>query len=142
MQLSQHFTLDEMVFSQTASRMGISNDPPIEVVANLKRTAAGLELVRILLNACPIHVNSGYRSPQVNAEVGSKSTSQHLTGQAADITCPSFGSPERIMMEIVNSSIEYDQCILEFSNWVHISFSDKPRKQALIIDHKGTRAYP
>ncbi len=142
MQLSPHFSLEEFCVSQTAARLGLSNDPPLEVVSNLKRTAIGLERVRVLLNANAIHINSGYRSPKVNAAVGSKPTSQHVTGQAADIICPTFGTPERVMEVIVNSAVDYDQIILEFGSWVHISFTNgKPRQQALIIDNRGTRAY-
>lgn len=141
MNLSEHFTLDEFCTSQTAARLGILNDPPLDVVAHLKKTAAGMEKVRSLLNGNPIHINSGYRSLKVNAAVGSKSTSQHVTGQACDFICPTWGAPEKIMQAIIDSPIEYDQCILEFGQWVHISFSDNPRKQALIIDHSGTRIY-
>lgn len=141
MNLSPHFTLDEFCTSQTAARLGISNDPPLEVVANLKRTAQGLERVRAVLNNNAIHINSGYRSLKVNAAVGSKATSQHVTGEAADFICPTWGTPDKIMWAIVDSAIDYDQLILEFDSWVHISFSDNPRSQALIIDHSGTRAY-
>lgn len=140
-QLSPHFTLDEFTTSQTAARLGICNDPPLEVVEHLKRTAAGLERVRAILNNNAIHINSGYRSLKVNAAVGSKSTSQHVTGEACDFICPTWGTPEKIMRALVDSAIDYDQLILEFDSWVHISFSDTPRKQALIIDHSGTRAY-
>jgi zinc D-Ala-D-Ala carboxypeptidase len=141
MNLSEHFTLDEFCTSQTAARLGILNDPPLEVVAHLKRTAEGMEKVRSLLGDKPIHINSGYRSLKVNAAVGSKSTSQHVTGQACDFICPRYGTPEQIMKAIISSPIEYDQCILEFGQWVHISFTSSPRKQALIIDHSGTRGY-
>lgn len=141
MNLSPHFTLDEFCTSQTASRLGISNDPPLEVVANLKRTAQGLERVRAVLNNNAIHINSGYRSLKVNAAVGSKATSQHVTGEAADFICPTWGTPDKIMRAIVDSAIDYDQILLEFDAWVHISFSDKNRRQALVIDHSGTHAY-
>lgn len=141
MKLSDHFTLDEFTTSQTAARLGISNDPPIDVVSHLKRTAQGMERVRSVLNNNAIHINSGYRSLKVNAAVGSKSTSQHVTGEACDFICPTWGTPEKIMRTIVDSAIDYDQCILEFDAWVHISFSDTPRNQALIIDHSGTRSY-
>ena len=140
-QLSPHFTLDEFTTSQTAARLGISNDPPLEVVAHLKRTADGLERVRAILNNNAIHINSGYRSLKVNAAVGSKATSQHVTGEACDFICPTWGTPEKIMRAVEDSAIDYDQLILEFDSWVHISFSDQNRKQALIIDHSGTRAY-
>lgn len=141
MQLSSHFSLDEFTHSPTAIRIGDANDPPMELLPNLKRTAHGLEAVRELLGGLPIHVSSGYRSPLVNNMIGSKPTSQHLTGHAVDFTCPAFGTPEQVMRRIISSGIEYDQCILEFSAWVHISFTDKPRRQALVIDKHGTRSY-
>lgn len=141
MQLSPHFTLDEFCTSQTAARLGTINDPPLEVVANLKRTAAGMERVRNVLNSNAIHINSGYRSLKVNAALGSKSTSQHVTGEACDFICPTWGTPDRIMRVIADSAIDYDQLIKEFDSWIHISFSDKNRRQALVIDHTGTHAY-
>lgn len=140
MQLSLHFTLDEFTHSQTAARLGIDNDPPIDVLKNLQRTAQGLELVRTFLGG-PIMVSSGYRSPEVNAAVGGSKNSQHLTGQAVDFTCPSYGLPYQIVAALQTSDIPYDQVICEFGRWVHISFSDLNRKVALIIDQTGTRAF-
>lgn len=164
MNLSPHFTLAELTGSETAARANINNDPPLDVVANLKRTAAGLERVRVLLNANAIHVTSGYRSEALERvicagaykawcqrkglPIGKISWNQyfdakdHPKGNAADIKAPGFGPPDRVMQAIFNSEIEYDQLILEFGQWVHISFSDRPRKQALVIDNKGTRSYP
>lgn len=141
MNLTPHFTLEEMTFSQTAARIGIDNTPPADVVENLKRTAAGLENVRIVLNANAIKVSSGYRCLALNAAVGSKPTSQHVTGQAADFTCAAFGSPEQIIRTILASGLSFDQIIHEFESWVHISFADANRKQALVIDHDGTRPF-
>ncbi len=141
MNLTPHFTLEEMTFSQTAARNGFDNTPPAKVIENLKRTAQGLEAARSLLNANAIKVSSGYRCPALNAAVGSKPTSQHITGQAADFTCPTFGDPERVIRAILASGMEFDQVIHEFGSWVHISFADVNRKQALVIDHNGTRPF-
>lgn len=146
MNLSAHFTLAELTHSQTADRLGLDNDPPPEVVENLRKLALGLEMVRALIGA-PIHVSSGYRSPAVNRAVGGSRNSQHMTGQAADITAPGFGTPLELVKAITGSAIPFDQCILEFpgkdgrSGWCHISFADEPRRQALMIDHDGTRAF-
>jgi hypothetical protein len=144
-QLSPHFTAEEFSQSQTAARLGINNDIPLELYASAKRTAEGLEQVRLLLRSHPIHISSGYRCLALNAALGSKNTSQHVKAEAVDFTCPTFGSVDRIVRAIVGSTIKYDQVIREFDKygggWVHISFSDKPRKQALIIDQDGTRAY-
>ena len=142
--LSPHFTVEEFCSSQTASRLGIDNSLPLELVANAKRTCEGLERARIILNA--IHISSGYRCAALNTAVHGAANSQHMLAQAADILCPTFGDPEKVMQALVNSALDYDQIILEFAEngggWTHVSFSDKPRKQALIIDSKGTRRFP
>jgi len=139
MNLSPHFTLAEFTTSQEAARRGIDNTPPATVIERLKRTAQGLEAVRVRLGCAPIIINSGYRCLELNAAIGGSKTSQHMTGEAADIICPRFGVPVEIAAALRDSGIEYDQLILEFGRWVHISFSDKPRHQALIIDKNGAR---
>jgi hypothetical protein len=141
MYLSTHFTADEFTQSQTAAREGINNDLPIDLVPAAKRTAQGLELVRILLNAHPVLISSGYRCPELNEKVGGSRMSQHMLAEAADITVPTYGTPAQVVAAIVRSSIPFDQCILEYGRWCHISFSDMNRKQALVIDKDGTRAY-
>lgn len=141
MQLSKHFTLDEFTHSQTAARLGLDNTAPAWAVPALRRTADGLESVRSLLGGKPIAVSSGYRSQSLNKAIGSKPTSQHTTGQAVDFTCPAFGTPRDIVAALVGSGIQYDQCLLEFSAWVHLSFADKPRGQTLIIDKTGTKQW-
>ena len=144
MSLTKHFTLKELTASDIAARHGIDNTPTSPLILkNLKTLAEGLEHVREVLGR-PVIVNSGYRSTMVNTLVGSKPTSQHTKGLAADFICPAFGTPKEIVTQIVSSDIEYDQVILEFDRWVHISFCEegyKPRKQALIIDGKGTRNF-
>lgn len=139
MNLTDHFTLEELTHSQTAARLGLDNEPPPDVVDALTRTAHGLEMVRVLLQA-PILVSSGYRSPKVNRAVGGAANSQHILGEAADFTAPGFGPPEMIVRAIMRSTrpIPYDQLIVEYGRWVHISFSREPRHQALVIDHSGT----
>ena len=143
MNLSPHFTLAEFLVSDTAERRGIDNDPGIEVIPALKRTAQGLEAVRVRLGMAPIIITSGFRCLALNRAIGSKDTSQHVRGEAADFICPRFGTPQEIVAALVQAGIEYDQLILEFAGrgkgWVHISFSDKPRHMALQIDEKGTR---
>lgn len=144
MKLTEHFTLEELTASDIADRHGIDNTPTSPLIlTNLKTLAEGLEHVRKLLGK-PILVNSGYRSVMVNSLLGSKPSSQHTKGLAADIICPSFGTPKEIIKKIVSSDINYDQVILEFERWIHISFCEesfKPRKQALVIDNKGTRNF-
>jgi len=139
MNLSSHFTLDEFTTSQTAARLGLDNTPPPEVMPALLKTAQGMEAVCVRLGGAPISVSSGYRSPAVNKAVGGSANSQHTKGEAVDFICPRFGSPADVAAALRGSGIEYDQLILEFGRWVHISFSDKPRHMALEIDAKGTR---
>lgn len=142
MKLTPHFTLEELYASEIADRLNIDNMPSDPVILNnLKFLADNLEKVRSLLGK-PIHINSAYRSPFVNATLGSKPTSAHTKGLAADIVCPAYGSPRDIVICIMGSDIVYDQLILEFDRWVHIAFNkENPRKQKLIIDKSGTRTF-
>jgi zinc D-Ala-D-Ala carboxypeptidase len=141
MRLSKHFSLEELIKSDTAVRLDIDNTPSEEVMDNLKFLAEKLEDVRVLLRN-PMLVSSGYRSRTLNAHLGSRDTSSHVKGLAVDFISPSFGSPEAIVKAIVESDIQYDQVILEFNRWVHLSFAkENPRLQALIIDKKGVRVY-
>jgi len=144
MNLTQHFTFEELYASEIADRNNIDNTPTDpKVLNNLKALALNLESVRRLLGK-PIHINSAYRCLAVNALLGSKPTSAHIKGLAADIICPAFGTPIDIMRSIIASNIQYDQVILEFDRWVHIGFTEddqKPRLQKLIIDKSGTRTF-
>jgi hypothetical protein len=141
--LSPNFTLAELTHSETAERLGLDNTPDEKVKANLVRLARILEDVRRVLGR-PIMVNSAYRSSAVNKAIGSKPTSQHCLGCAADIRVPGL-TPNDVVKAIIKTNIEYDQLIREFDSWVHISipnkFADKPRRQVLIIDKSGTRPY-
>lgn len=140
MKLTEHFTLDELTHSQAATRHKLDNTPPPDVIKQLTKLAHGLEMIRALVQ-CPVVISSGYRSPKVNAAVGGSRTSQHMSGKAADITAPGFGRAADLMRAIHASIIPFDQCILEYGAWVHVSFADTPRRQALVIDHSGTRVY-
>ena len=137
--LSPHFTVDEMTFSQTAERQGIDNMPGPDQLAALRRTAMGLEGVRVRLGGAPILISSGYRCPALNRAIGGSAKSQHMAGEAADFTAPRFGSPREIVDALVDADIGYDQLILEFGRWVHISFAPRARRHALIVDRTGTR---
>lgn len=139
--LTPHFTLDELVYTDHRQ---FDNTPPPEVLPNLMRLANLLEQVRVVVGAKPIIVNSGYRSAEVNAAVGSKPTSQHRKGCAADIRVPGM-TPDDVVHAILRSGIVFDQLIKEFDRWTHISVpneeSDAARKMALIIDSSGTRLF-
>lgn len=142
-QLSQHFSLEELTASETASRKGWDNTPNAQELANLKRLATFLEAVRTILDK-PIHINSGFRSKQVNDAVGSKDSSQHRQGCAADIKVSGM-TPDQVVRKIIASGFAYDQIIKEFDSWTHISIPsyeiDRPRRQALTIDRAGTRPF-
>lgn len=137
--ISKYFTWGEVLFSQTASRKGIDNTPTPEVQEVLKVTARRMDEVRELLGH-PVHVNSWYRSPKLNAAVGGSGKSQHMKGEAVDWTCSGFGSPAECAEAVMASGIQFDQLLIEFpqspSPWCHISFTDNPRRVALIT-HDG-----
>jgi hypothetical protein len=141
MNLSEHFTLEELTVT---SHREFDNTPKASELANLMRMAALLEQVKTVLSGKPIMINSGFRCKQVNDAVGSKNTSQHRLGCAADIRVPGM-TPDQVVKAIIASDIGYDQVIREFDSWTHISVpnspSMSPRKQALIIDKTGTKAY-
>ena len=143
MQLSEHFTLEELTHSEVAERKNLDNTPNATEIANLTRLAALLEQVRSLLNK-PIMINSGFRSKAVNDSVGSRDSSQHRIGAAADIRVPGM-TPKQVVEACIEANIGYDQIIEEFGSWTHLSVpngaSDKPRRQALIIDKNGTRNF-
>ena len=140
-QLSEHFTLEELTIT---NHREYDNTPNADQINNLQRVAELLEQVKKVLGGKPVMVNSGYRSPQVNLAVGSKPTSQHCLGCAADIRVPGM-TPDEVVQAIKASDIPYDQLIREFDSWTHISVPNlangEPRKQALIIDKQGTRSY-
>ena len=140
MKLTTHFSLEEMTISQEAARSGIDNTAPAHIVEKLRKTCQGLEAARVTLGCAPIIVSSGYRCPKLNRKLGSKEDSQHIKGEAADFVFPGFGSPSVVFHALQESEVEYDQLILEFGRWVHISFSDHPRRQSLVIDADGAKA--
>ena len=149
MQISEHFSLQELTVSELAVRNGWDNSPSPQELENLKRLADMLEKVRALLGK-PIVINSAYRSKQVNDAVGSKDSSQHRIGCAADIRVVGM-NPDQVCRAIIASEIQYDQIIREFydpdkgGGWTHISVPNKPndyfRYSKLIIDRNGTRAF-
>ena len=140
MQLSPHFTLEELTITQ---HRGIDNTPSLPIVSNLTRLAHKLEDIRNILNSSMI-ISSGYRCLELNRSIGSKDTSAHVNGLAADFISPKFGLPSSVF-EYLRSKKElrYDQLILEKiggKQWLHVGLRDKPedyRQQCLIIDESG-----
>jgi uncharacterized protein YcbK (DUF882 family) len=137
MNLSPHFTLNELTHTDHRE---IDNTPTQDEISNLQQLANFLEEVKTVLGGKPIMISSGFRCKALNDAVGSKDTSQHRTGFAADFRVPGM-TPDEVVRAVIASGIGYDQIIREFDRWTHISFSNNPRKQALIIDKTGTRAF-
>ena len=141
MNLTEHFTLEELTHTDHRELENIPNE--IEQ-ANIQRLAEFLEAVKTLLGGKPIMVNSAFRSKAVNDAVGSKDTSQHRIGCAADIRVPGM-TPDQVVRAVIASDLGFDQVIREFDRWTHISIPNQatgsPRKQALIIDKAGTRMF-
>ena len=141
MNLTPHFTLEELTMT---NHRQFDNTPNAAETANLTRLAQFLELVKAKLDGKPIMVNSAFRSKQVNDSVGSKDTSQHRLGCAADIRVPGM-TPDAVVRAIMGHGLYFDQIIREFDAWTHISIPNTaallPRRQALIIDRTGTRTF-
>jgi hypothetical protein len=144
MNLSPNFTLEELTVSEIAARRGLDNTPNATETANLVRVAELLEQVRALLGK-PILINSAFRSKPVNDAVGSRDSSQHRLGCAADIRVPGL-TPKQVVQACIDADIPFDQIIEEFDSWTHISVPNtreqQPRRQALVINKAGTRPFP
>lgn len=152
--LTPNFTLEELTHTDHRE---LDNTPTseekciidgkevlVDAAANLPRLADFLEQLKIILGGKPIMVNSAFRSEAVNTAVGSKNTSDHRRGCAADIRVPGM-TPDQVVRAIIASNLPYQQVIREFDRWTHVSIttkqSDIPKKSKLIIDKQGTRAF-
>ena len=128
----KYFTIKELCKSSTAIQKGINNTPNSQIVNNLE------QLVDQILDPLrerygkPIIVNSGYRCPALNKAVNGAKYSQHVKGQAADITTGSVSQNKKLFQLIIDMNLPFDQLIDEKKfSWIHVSFSKKPRKQIL-----------
>ena len=139
--MTPHFSLAELT---TTDHREFKNEPNPSEIANLQRLAELLEQVKVAIGGKPVMVNSAFRSKQVNDAVGSKDTSQHRVGCAADIRVPGM-APDAVVKAVIAAKLPFDQLIREFDRWTHISVPNTvgaaPRGQVLIIDAKGTRPY-
>jgi len=144
MNLTANFTLEELTRSDAAARNGWDNTPNEAEIENLKRLAGLLQDVKAAVGGKAVMINSGFRNKQVNDSVGSKDTSQHRLGCAADIRVPGM-KPREVVEACIAANVPFDQIILEFDSWTHISVPNtpdaKPRGQKLIIDKAGTRPF-
>jgi hypothetical protein len=150
--LTSNFLLSEFLFSETASRLGIPNIEPFNYRPNILRMAEWLQTLRDRLSKkynrdIPISVTSGYRSPELNKKIGGSKTSAHMKGLAADFKIHGFtvSQSQALIIELM-ADCPYDQCIDEFSSWIHLGLAkdgDMPRMQNLIarkrVDALGRR---
>lgn len=158
MNLTPHFSLEELIQSDTATRLGIDNSPGLQVSANLMILANGMEQVRAVLGQ-PINVSSGFRCEELEKVLCAKDFAAwcsrngkmrtdpaawveyfkrkaHPKGFACDFTCPKFGTPLEVVKALVKAGIKADQIIQE-GTWVHISFDPKMRGQVLTATFNG-----
>lgn len=153
-QLSEHFSVEELTHTDhreldntptTAEKCIIDGkEVMVNAVANLPRLAGFLEQVKTLVGGKPVIVNSAFRSEAVNSAVGSKNTSDHRRGCAADIRVIGM-TPDEVTRAIIASDLPYQQVIREFDRWTHVAITtnegDTPKKSKLIIDKQGTRPF-
>ena len=139
--MTPHFSLAELTVTDHRE---FDNTPNAAEMLNLQRLAELLEQVKVAIGGKPVMINSAFRCKQVNDAVGSKDTSQHRLGCAADIRVPGM-APDAVVKAIMAANLPFDQLIREFDRWTHISVPNtegaKPRGQVLIIDKAGTRPY-
>ena len=136
-QMTEHFSLEELIASDTAVRKGIDNTPTPEVIGHLQVLAELLEHVRAILKH-PLHISSGYRSPALNEAVGGVNTAGHLSahclGLAADFTCREFGTPLDIVKVLDSVGLDFDQLIQE-GTWVHIATKVSGNRREVLTAH-------
>lgn len=145
MQLSKHFSLDEL----TATSTGLPNAPIGAELGNLFLLAEVLEQVRFELGH-PVIISSGYRSPAINSIIGGSKSSAHMKGLAADFACPRFGTPKEICIALIDAGLQWDQLILEYKDgthnkggdWVHLGLKPEGSRQMVMTRLPGGRYVP
>jgi hypothetical protein len=145
--ISDHFTLEEMTSSSRAKQLGLANIPEDDDLPNLIQLCTTLlEPIREMIGA-PMHINSGYRCPQLNAAVGGVSNSAHMTGRAADFIVPQWDL-SLVWSKVKEMDLPYDQLIWEYnrmgSQWIHIAIAkpgEEPRKQILELQARPDRRF-
>ncbi len=139
--MDRQVSLKELLFSETATRLGINNEPTDQILINLQTLI--YEVINPIINQFgDIKITSGYRSPELCKAIGSSTTSQHTLGQAVD--CEVLGVPNKEFADWVVNHLEFDQCILEFwkpeeinSGWVHISYNKSNNRKMYLRAYKG-----
>ncbi len=148
MRLSKNFTLQELIYSSTAMRLGIDNSPTKEGVLKLTLLATSLlQPLRERLGA--LRVTSGYRSPQLSEAIGSSANSQHCRYEAVDMQFVKRGKMDNLLIyqALIDLDLDFDQCILEFGNstkeldpthpaWIHLSWKISDNRKQVLIAYK------
>jgi hypothetical protein len=139
--LTDHISLEEMVFSEAAARLGIDNTPDPVSLVNLDKTAVVMEEIRKRLDH-PVIIHSGYRAPKVNEAIGGVATSAHLKGLACDFICPGYGSPFQVAIAIMPwlKDLRIDQLIREYG-WVHVGLRDEEPRYELLTKRSAEAHY-
>ncbi|HEX4919002.1 MAG TPA: D-Ala-D-Ala carboxypeptidase family metallohydrolase [Limnobacter sp.] len=139
------FCQKTLCHSETALRCGLENTCPDELLGNLQRLSHLLGSIQEYLGlpVGALKINSGFRSVELNAQVGGVPNSQHCLGLAADVVCPSFGTPQALARKIAESGCEFDQLILEYGRWVHVSAApaDRPARRECLSIYSTTEGY-
>ena len=145
MRLSKNFSLAEFTKSQTAERKGIDNTPEDHHIEAMEQLCHGvLEMIRYHFKK-PLVINSGYRSVALCEAIGSKATSQHAKGQAADIEIPGVDNLE--LAKYIQDTLDFDQLILECytgdpsSGWVHVSYNNNGENRQDVLTYDRTNGY-
>ena len=137
-QLSNHFSLEEATYSETAIRLNLDNQPDETILSNMIFTATQMDLIREAVDV-PIKINSWLRIPEVNQAVGGVGHSAHMDGFAVDCNCSKFSCPlefaEFVRDYLNTNNIPFDQIIHEYGSWMHISFAPAARGMTLTIFH-------
>ena len=148
MNLSAHFTLDEFTASDTAQRLSINNDLPLELLSSAIESAGMMERIRGHLGMLagkpiPITVTSGYRCPELNRKIGSSDTSDHRKAMALDFKAPDFGTPLQVCQALapVVSVLGIGQLIHEHA-WIHVSTRTPDKIINRIITAQGRDYVP
>ncbi len=134
--LSEHFQLYEFTASQVATRHNIDNTPSDEVIDNLILLCTNV-LERIREEFGPVRITSGYRCPKLNKKVGGSLNSQHMKGEAADIIVPNVKPYD--VSKWISIHPPYDQVILEFNRWTHVSYMKKHNRTKALTAMNTTK---
>lgn len=142
MNITKHFTLEELTYSATAEKHGIKNVCPQDLMENIELMAENLEVVRGIYNK-PVKILSCFRSLEVNNLVGGSKTSSHVNALAVDFIIPGIENIE-VCRKVNEAFKEFDQIIYEFgpTGWVHLGFGSQYRKQLLsAVKKNGKTVY-